>query len=364
MARLIVLIFISILFLNQADADLIDTSATDETVAAYEKIRNAKGSPYLWGYNNPPMYGDNASVCSKKTESYNISGKDPFLWGFMWKVPDGTANNYMNKQECINLAKKINRLGGLIVLSFNPINFVTGGDYYDATGDPMTKMLPGGSARADWLAYLDELAYFLKYILVDENGNPIPIIFKPFCECDQGSFYWYCWGINAPKYISLWQDMVSYLMSTKSVHSIIYQYSPDFGYNGTGAQDGYPGNDYVDIIGVNNYESVIENVIPYYEEAATLAVEKGKVFGISEGLKGTPDKATYWTDVLALIRGSSLVSENLSFIFFWSTDTWGPKSGRIDEASYPAFVNSPYIKTLPTNILDTEGLNINGLSIN
>lgn len=362
MAQLIFILVLTLFFPTLSSASVSDPNATAETVKLYDRLQCAKGGPYLWGYQTPGMYNDNSDICSKRSESFNISGKDPLIWGFQFKMADSGSQNYMKRLECINLAKRIYRAGGIIYITFSPGNYVTGGNQYDSTGSPVINILPAGSARTSYLADLDQLSELLQS-LTDDEGNLIPVLLKPWAECDGGWFYWSCYGSSTSGYISLWQDMVDYLRNTKNIHSILYMYSPDFGYNGNGAQDGYPGDDYVDLIGVNNYENTIANVMQYYEEGVALALDHDKIFGISEGLKSNPDTATYWMDFLNMILSNSTVSKNLSFIFFWSSDIWGPKSGRVDSESYISFVNNPKIKTLSKNALRVNTLNLNGLRI-
>lgn len=90
--------------------------------------------------------------------------------------------------------------------------------------------------------------------LKDDNGNPIPIIFRLWHECDNN---WQWWGKNfvTPKdYIHFFRLTVNKIEEYTGTHNILYAYSPDRFWN---EEEEfllrYPGNEYVEMIGFDDY---------------------------------------------------------------------------------------------------------------
>ena len=117
------------------------------------------------------------------------------------------------------------------------------------TGDCMNEILPGGEYNEKYNAYLDMIADFVSQV----NG---PVLFRPFHE-NTGSWFW--WGAafcQPPTYRNVWKYTVEYLRDTKQIHNLLYVYGPgseaatleEYG-------ERYPGDDYVDLVGFDMYNS-------------------------------------------------------------------------------------------------------------
>lgn len=102
-------------------------------------------------------------------------------------------------------------------------------------------------------AKLDAFAEFL-IKLKDSKGNPIPCIIRPFHEMDMNSFWWgmdYC---SAEDYIWLFQYTVDRVSKKVETHNLIWGYSLGNKFSTHEAMmERYPGDDYVDIIGGDEY---------------------------------------------------------------------------------------------------------------
>ncbi|MEN9353209.1 MAG: hypothetical protein RL318_534 [Fibrobacterota bacterium] len=77
----------------------------------------------------------------------------------------------------------------------------------------------------------------------------LPIVWRPLHEPPGKWFWWHNGG--ADRYKRLWVHMYKYLVQTRGLHNLIWVYSSSDG--GTSSTDWYPGNAYVDIIGVDGY---------------------------------------------------------------------------------------------------------------
>src|SRR5690606_5740297 len=85
-----------------------------------------------------------------------------------------------------------------------------------------------------------------------------PVIFRPFHEFD-GDFFWWGAPYSSPtEFKELWKFTVTYLRDTLNVHNLLYAYSPDNSYTTkAGYLSRYPGDEYVDILGMDNYGDLL-----------------------------------------------------------------------------------------------------------
>ncbi len=194
-----------------------------------------------------------------------------------------------------------------------------------------TAILPGGAQRARWLAYLDTLCAFFNS-LVDSSGKKIPVIFRPLHE-QLGYWFWWHGYSSKSRLVALWQDYVDRLrvngvtnvlmlwcVTVNSVGGTIFTYS-DF-------QPLYPGDTYVDIVGVDIYDNTVGGslrpgwVRSGWNACVQLAGERNKPLTVPEmgfQVSATAYSATnedFWTDiVLPYIKSNLYQARSL---MFWS----------------------------------------------
>lgn len=347
------LIFLLILLLPINVMALVDSNATTETKALYTQLQNAQGNYIYFGQQNPRHYWDSGTFYDN---SNLITGKLPFVFGRDYNFITAYSDDYMKLHY---------RNGGIITMSWHMKNWVTNGNYQDKTGNPVTNILPGGSARTTYLTALDGFANWCNNFK-DDDGNLIPIIFRPFHEND-GNWFW--WGIDTctdAQFIQLWRDIVIYLRDTKEVHNLLYCYSPEIlnGYTYDGAL--YPGDNYVDIFGIDRYSGStttdISTIITAYGDAYDASVIHNKVFAITEGLRSLTDypKSDFWTWWINQILNDSK-AKYASWILCWHSPNWGPVSGRSDADDFLAMSQNSSIRflTYQDTITDKNNIGIN-----
>ncbi|MEI6438293.1 MAG: glycosyl hydrolase [Candidatus Omnitrophota bacterium] len=164
------------------------------------------------------------------------------------------------------------------------------GTYYglwNVTGDPVTRVLPGGADRERWLSVLDGYVVVLK----DLQSRGIPVVFIPFFEGDCGWFWYGTANATQEQYRALFRDLVEYFKA-KGVHNALYLYEPVLNSTATaGCEVGeadagrYPGNDHVDILGLSLYDktAVFDDYALRYAKLAGAAARTGKIWGQAEG---------------------------------------------------------------------------------
>ncbi|NOZ80532.1 MAG: hypothetical protein GXP63_02570, partial [DPANN group archaeon] len=161
--------------------------------------------------------------------------------------------------------------GGLVTVSMHPDNPVTGGNRKDTTPVDIDELITDGTSTN--LAYrqsLDEVAAGLQQL----QDNGVSVLFRSLHEMNGG---WFWWGkIDPQDYKNLWIYTHDYLIYTKGLHNLIWIYSPNA--NSGNYLTYYPGNDYVDIVGLDYYGSGQLPKLGGYDDLLTT----GKPFGISE----------------------------------------------------------------------------------
>lgn len=284
-----------------------DPEATPETRSLFAFLREQQGEGVLFGHQQTTEFGVTwdeftetdgirSDVAAGVGDHPAVFGWDTGHLGYGSSPGDPTPEeNFRATVELIETAH--NEIGGIHTLASHMDNFVTGGDFYDTDGDVVTRILPGGDHHAEFNAYLDRVAR-LAHEVDDRHGNPIPMIYRPFHE-NAGSWFW--WGAahaSAAEYVELFRYTVEYLRDVKGVHNFLYAYSPGGGFGGVADvyMRTYPGDNYVDVFGIDSYDDSgasqqwLGGVVADLGMIARIAEEKGKVsafteYGVSGALK-------------------------------------------------------------------------------
>ncbi|OWF47696.1 uncharacterized protein LOC110454029 [Mizuhopecten yessoensis] len=236
------------------------------------------------------------------------------------------------------LAKKAADRGMVITVSWHSPNPVTGHSFYLSKDNgnvlhSIRKILPGGDHHANFTHRLDVVAHWLNH-LYDSHGKKIPVIFRPFHEMN-GNWFW--WGTNsrtkntAHEYILLYRYVVEYLRDQKGVHNVLYAYSPGKLHHNTDYMTYYPGDDYVDVLGMDFYYSTHTtdpDVLTQYMQLVTdFAHSKGKIAAITEiGLSdnGIDTQHTFWTDKVLNVMKAGNFHHKVAYLLTWQNTCSNP----------------------------------------
>ena len=201
--------------------------------------------------------------------------------------------------------------GGVVTFSWHPRNPLTGDSAWDVSSDKVVaSILEGGENHAKFEGWLQILGDFFD-TLRDVDGKLIPFIFRPWHE-HTGSWFW--WGrdlCSTKQYVALWRLTYDYMVNERGFDNILWCYSPDMTVDAGGYMERYPGDDIIDILGLDGYtytdfEGGMEASCKHFQGlmAKTLKYltklgrKRGKVIALTEtGLEGF-DYPTWWTEVL------------------------------------------------------------------
>jgi mannan endo-1,4-beta-mannosidase len=250
--------------------------------------------------------------------------------------------------------------GGVITMSWHANNPVTGRDAWDTT-QAVAQLLPGGAYNARYAAKLDTVAEFFRNLRGrgrDGRETPIPVVFRPFHETTGGWFWWGARHATPGEYRALWRFTVEYLRDRRQVHNLLWAYSTDV-FDSTAAYlERYPGDDYADVLGFDDYQSVrspaTRDVLRRrLRDVVTLAESRGKIAALTEtGVEAIPD-STWWTGtLLPAIEGDS-VARRIAWVMVWrnandATDRkhhfFAPYPGQASAADFARFRASPFVR--------------------
>ncbi|WP_456285838.1 hypothetical protein M1D46_13835 [Microbacterium sp. JZ70] len=345
--------------------DLVDAQATDETRSLFAYLRDIGGTGILFGHQHTTDYGETFTTRDgTASDVLAATGDHPAVFGFDTLIIEGRERpgdaSATREENALTLARSIREahdLGGISTLSGHVENVVTGGDFYDTTGDALRAVLPGGTHHDELRAHLDLVALAAQNA-VDAEGAAIPIVYRPWHE-NAGSWFWWGAAFGSPgEYAELFRFTVEYLRDIKGVHNLLYAFSPGGGFGGSAEQylRTYPGDDFVDVLGYDTYDpsasqTFLDGLVADLGMIGRLGAERGKVtafteFGITGGVKPDGENAnpTWYTDVLDAIRSDADASR-LSYMLTWAnfggdTAPYTPVEGEM-LADFSAFHDDP-----------------------
>jgi len=162
--------------------------------------------------------------------------------------------------------------------------------------------------------------------LKDNNGNQVPFIFRPWHEMDGNWFWWGSKQCSSEEFKQLFAFTVNYLRNEKGLEQMLVAYSPDRNFNSEATYlTWYPGNEFVDILGVDNYADLkaggsVKATIEKLHIVIKTANEKEKISAFTEtGLENVTE-ADWYTEKLGKVLDDPLVSKEISYVMVWRND--------------------------------------------
>ena len=362
---------------HAADDDavaIVDTDATAPTRSLFQYLRDQESGGVLFGQQHPVDESVSAAAPGPdgqpvKSDVHDVTGDLPGVFGFDGLALKGDekpgSHDNTDEQNAAALAEQFVRadaLGGIVTLSAHMPNFVTGKDFYDTSGRVVSHILPGGDKNADFRAYLDLVALAATDAERDD-GSLVPIVFRPFHE-NTGSWFW--WGAahaTTGEYKEIFRYTVEYLRDVKGVHNLLYAFSPNGSFDGDSARylETYPGDQWVDVLGYDNYENsnadddssaYVDAVVTDLDMVVDLAAARHKIPAFTEfgrngdrTIKPSGNKSLhYYTELMDGLNASpkaSKVAWMLTWANFGSGQIYVPYAGHEMASDFQALYDDP-----------------------
>lgn len=319
--------------------------------ALLNRLRALQNKGVMIGHQDDTVYGTTWHYESGKSDVLSICGDYPAVVGFeLGRIETGADKNLdgvpfdLMRREIITHHER----GGIVTLCWHPVNFVTGKHHKDLSGNPVKSILKSGKANRAFNIALERVAAFLAS-LKDSKGQPVPVIFRPWHEMSGDWFWWGAKGCTPSRYKELFVYTYNF-MKAKGLKNIVWCYSL-----GSNRQDSrqrfnmyYPGDEYVDIIGIDIYDAVSKK--NYMSEVQRelmalkdIAQEHNKLFAFTEtGFKDNPEYDWYTQKLLPAIIDSQPL-----YVLLWRNawnlkdENYGPAPDKKHAPDFKRFSANP-----------------------
>lgn len=316
---------------------IVDKNATPQTKALFANLYAIPEKGWMFGHHDDLWYGRYWYNEPGNSDTKAVCGDYPGV--FSVDVAPFMDDRHNDKENDIRrrVMLEARERGELIIACAHLNNPKTGKDSWDNSDKTVVKdiLTEGSSTRKKYQGWLDNLATFANN-LRDSKGDLVPMVLRIYHEHTQS---WSWWGSSCTtdrEFLDLWQFTVKYLRDNKGVHNFLYAVSPqmDESYSDTKGRllFRWPGDEYVDFIGIDCYQGLNPYVFGQNVKAlADLSIEKKKPCGVTEtGLESfaNPD---YWTKYILEPVGD----KRISLVTMWRNKYVSSESDKHYFSVYP-----------------------------
>ncbi|GHV00337.1 hypothetical protein FACS1894159_05880 [Bacteroidia bacterium] len=324
---------------------------TSQTALLLKNLRAVAARGTMFGHQDDTAYGVGWFGDAERSDVKSVCGDYPAVIGFdMGHIELGVEVNLdgvpFDKIRSEIIAQ--HRRKGMSTVSWHPDNPLTCGDAWDVSDKTVVaSVLPGGSCHEIFTGWLDTLAAFFNS-LIDDNGDKIPILFRPWHENTDSWFWWGADLCSVEQYRQLW-EMTWDRLHLKGATNLLYAYSPSSNvlfsqtYN-----ERYPGDHCVDLLGFDTYHfgqagQFRKGLEQNLAQLTRLGKEHDKPIAITEtGLEGVT-MADWWTAVLQ----PAMQSYPVAYVLVWRNaydrpgHFYAPYPGQASVADFVQYYNGP-----------------------
>ena len=305
-----------------------DKSAKSPAQQLKERLAKLQKRGIMYGHHDDPFYGLGWEWDEGRSDTYALVGDYPGVMSFdLGGIEMGDDKNLDSvpfnriREEIV----KQHERGGIITISWhlrNPLLGTTAWiesdakaydealpylrkikqvDKIPAPHNTVKSILPGGTQHTKFLTWLQRVSDFLS-TLKDSKGNPVPFIFRPWHEYNGGWFWWGKGRCTDEEFKQLWILTQDYINRTLS-DVIVWSCSPNLGVVPQEFYSRWPGDERVDLLGLDAYQwgteaDYIQQCSADLDFLEDYAQQHGLLFAMTEcGYKNSPD-ATWWSRVL------------------------------------------------------------------
>ncbi|MFD0793292.1 glycoside hydrolase family 26 protein [Mucilaginibacter litoreus] len=327
-----------------------DKKATHETRQLFNSMQRLVGAGAIFGHHDDTAYGVGWCYVDGQSDVKSVTGSYPAMYGWdLAKIEHDSVrdiNGILFKYQK-KLVKEAYERGGINTFCWHMDNPANGKSAWDTSMRTVKEILPGGAYHQVYTQWLDKGAAWLADMKGD-NGEQIPILFRPFHELT-GNWFWWCANTSTPEeFKELWRFTIDYIRNKKQLHNLLIVFSEaDFNSEAEFMQR-YPGDEYVDFIGFDNYcyNSVADyqkNLDKRLDILDAIASKSHKLVCLAEtGYERIP-QADWWTNVLL----PAISRHKLSYVMAWRNGRpdhyYVPYPGQVSEADFRKFFNNPRI---------------------
>ena len=317
----VILSFLCCIGYINAAPHLTDKKAIKEAKILYRNLFTTATKGIMFGHQDDTVYGVGWSYEPGQSDVKSVCGDYPAVFGWElggleleWKKNLDDVPFDVMREHIVAAYER----GGINTISWHPHNPESGLTAWDGkTKTAVKSILPMGENHEKYCSWLNNIASFIGSIR-NKDGQPIPILFRPFHEHTATGFWWASAQCSVDEYVALWHFTVNYLKNVKQIHNIIYVYSPDIFISRDHYLERYPGDKWVDILGMDAYHrqqdwDYLSGGNRMLSTLTEIGAEKHKPIAFTEtGLEGIPDPQ-WWTKWLLPV----IKNYPLSYVLLW-----------------------------------------------
>ena len=314
-----------------------------------DRLNTLQQQGTMFGHQDDPFYGIGWAYEDGRSDVLETCGDWPAVMGFdLGGIEVGDTKN-LDSVPFDRIRTEIIRhhqRGGIVTISWHPRNPVTGGTAWDATDGVVKAILSEGETHDLFMTWLARVRTFLTS-LQTEKGEPIPFTFRPWHE---NNGFWFWWGnthCTPEEYLALWNLTQDYLTAP----NIVWCYSPNLqgGFTDETFVPRYPGDDHVDLIGLDAYQWGTEE--EYLSQAGAdldylcaYGAQHGKLVALTEcGIQSVSKHPTWWHQVLLPL----IKKYPLSYALLWrnadAKEHFGPVPDTDNGREFMHLYSDPHI---------------------
>lgn len=323
--------------------NIVDKNATEQTKALFANLWAIEDKGFMFGHHDDLWYGRYWYNEPGKSDTKSVCGDYPAVFsvdfGPIMDNRHGSSENEIRRRVILEARER----GEVILACCHLNNPLTGGDSWDNSNNEVVKgiLTPGSDVRKKYTGWLDNLADFANN-LKDSKGELIPVILRIYHEHTQSWSWWGSKCTTASEFVEFWQFTVKYLRDTKGVHNFLYAVSPqmDSWYSTDEASNRivfrWPGDDYVDFMGIDCYHGQNPAALNLYLDALTKWAEnKKKPCGVTEDGQEGFTASNFWTTQVV----EPFAGRRVSMVVMWRNKYVGSNEG--DKHYYSVYPGHP-----------------------
>ncbi len=311
----------SITYVKPDEIKVADNAANTSAKLLYQRIQVLSKEGIAIGHQDATAYGVGWKFSSKdkfKNDIDETAGFSPAIYG--WDLGDIELGKKQNLDSVSfdlirNEIIKIHQKGGINTISWHINHPETKGNSWDTTA-VVSSILKEGKKRKLYEKWISNLAAFFKS-LKTENNESIPVIFRPFHEMNGSWFWWGAQHCTTEEYKALYRQTFQ-LLKENGVHNLLYAYSPNALNAPEEYEKFYPGDEYVDILGIDIYnyggdEQYLKNLQHDITLMRDFAALHNKPYALTETGNTHPENPKWWTEVFQ----PGIKESGISWFLLW-----------------------------------------------
>ncbi len=292
------------------------------TQQLFERLQAISEAGIMFGHQDDLAYGIDWNGDKGESDVKRTAGDYPAIFG--WELGDIGNETNLDGVPFDSIKVYIQRVhakGGINTISWHARNPANNLDAWKTHDVDIESLLPGGANNPLFNKKLDLVAEFM-HKLKDENQTLIPVIFRPWHEMDGGWFWWGSKTCSPQQFIKLFRYSVDYLKNEKNLYNLLIAYSPDRNFDTAQEYlERYPGDEYVDLLGVDNYGDFtanrLDNVVKKLTIVVDLANEKNKIAAFTETGSNCLSIENWYTSNLLQVLKANNKTRSIAYVLVW-----------------------------------------------